>query len=318
MLNRAKFLFTGAWTLLNGDTPIRSIAFAVKRFALASFRKKRYTAGVLIAEPENSRLFDVKEIGFFVHLYYMDYAVRLVTALGQNAEISNVHVSTPKIEIMNFLRDWEIKSGRRLDIHFTPNIGRNFGPLFVELKQEILKYEFFVHLHSKKSKHQSKKMSLDWSERSWRLLIEDQVLLRRAVISMKSNERLNTISPLVFDLIPPESFSWLCNEVGGAALAKRLSIASSKNRFLFPAGGMFLARTESLRKILELNWAWSDFPEEMGQIDGTTQHAIERMIGVMASQNGGYQGLFDFKSDRFSADESYINSDGAPVGIHYF
>lgn len=57
------------------------------------------------------------------------------------------------------------------------------------------------------------------------------------------------------------------------------------NRFTFPAGTMFFFNVDSLRIIADrLVFPLSDFESELGQVDGTFAHAVERMIGVIAQQ----------------------------------
>ena len=43
-------------------------------------------------------------------------------------------------------------------------------------------------------------------------------------------------------------------------------------------------QTELLKPILDWDLSWNDFDEEGGQIDGTTAHSIERLIGLSATE----------------------------------
>jgi lipopolysaccharide biosynthesis protein len=56
--------------------------------------------------------------------------------------------------------------------------------------------------------------------------------------------------------------------------------------FSFPAGGMFAARTDSVKQLFEHQWKFEDFPLEMGQVDGQTHHMIERLFGYLPLING--------------------------------
>jgi len=57
-------------------------------------------------------------------------------------------------------------------------------------------------------------------------------------------------------------------------------------RLLFPAGGMFWVKTDAIRPLLEFPWTYEVFPGESGQIDGATQHGIERVIGELTRARG--------------------------------
>lgn len=317
-MTRFRYLIFGAISLLRSETPARSLAIAVVRFLKPDSARRHAPIRSFVEEPCKDFSPDFESVGYFVHLFYMDYAQRFVDALDADLSIVNVHVSTPSHQIKAFLESWKKESGREVDIVLAPNRGRNFGPLLVDFRKSILRYEFIVHIHSKKSSHQNRRMANNWADRSWLLLFENKQLLRRSLSLIQSRSDISVMSPLVSDLIPPESFSWLCNEPAGARLAKRLGISSSDSRFAFPAGGMFLARTEVLRALFDLEWKRDDFPEENGQIDGTTQHAVERIIGVLASKHSARQVFFDFKSSRFTDDSSFLISDNATIKPHYF
>jgi lipopolysaccharide biosynthesis protein len=123
---------------------------------------------------------------------------------------------------------------------------------------------------------------------------------------------------LVSDLIPCDAFSWTGNEAGGLQIAQLLGLIKTPSRFAFPAGGMFLARTEDFSSLASVPWKIDWFPEELGQLDGTLQHAAERMIGLIPSLDGKNHGFFHNKLDVFTADDSFVVADGHQIQVQNF
>ena len=58
------------------------------------------------------------------------------------------------------------------------------------------------------------------------------------------------------------------------------------NTHLFVAGSMFWTRTHALRPFIDASLNRNDFEPELGQIDGTLAHAIERLFALTAMASG--------------------------------
>lgn len=69
-------------------------------------------------------------------------------------------------------------------------------------------------------------------------------------------------------------------------LAARLDIPVDLERTFFPGGSMYWARVSLLRQLGELGLDEADFPPEPLPGDGTTAHALERLVGVIAAAQG--------------------------------
>jgi len=82
--------------------------------------------------------------------------------------------------------------------------------------------------------------------------------------------------------------AWFANRAPAEALAKRLGIATKfdKNTPLAAYGSMFWARPETLRKLVEADWQWTDFPEDGEYRDGSLTHVLERLLAYAVLDAG--------------------------------
>jgi lipopolysaccharide biosynthesis protein len=79
---------------------------------------------------------------------------------------------------------------------------------------------------------------------------------------------------------------WGDDEAVAATLLRRLEPVPSRDRLTFAAGSMYWARGSLLRRLRSLRLTAADFEPEAGQEDGTTAHALERVIGLFAREAG--------------------------------
>jgi lipopolysaccharide biosynthesis protein len=69
---------------------------------------------------------------------------------------------------------------------------------------------------------------------------------------------------------------------------------------------MFWVKTDAIRPLLELDWKYDMFPDEEGQIDGGTQHGIERLFGELILARGYKQALYFSIVGFFSSDPGAV------------
>ena len=251
-----------------------------------------------------------------LHIFYADFVERFASALD----------SFP-LKVDLFISVVDKKSERRarkiLSKHpkvkgfkskLVQNRGRNFGPLLVEYAKDLRCYDFFLHLHSKKSLYSGKEQT-QWADYLVEYLLRDSSVLTRMLNAVASDEKLGVYYPTTFWLMP----TWVNHLTMNKGFVKdwqdKLGIGQISDFLAYPAGGMFGARPKALKQLLEEQYSYDDFPKEPLPNDGSYLHALERVIGALAEQNGYHQLFYYPSSGEFTKDQSYItaNYKSAPI-----
>lgn len=229
---------------------------------------------------------DIKEqpgrIAIHCHIFYIDLVDEFVTQLSAMPFKFDLFISVAddiartKCEAV-FAK---IPALENMCVKVVMNRGRDIGPMLVEFGNELKQYDYFCHVQSKKSLYNGGKTT-GWREYLLNGLFGSELNIKRIFKAFKDQSSLGIIYPQVFGLIPYQAFTWLSNKQKGAELCARMGINLPDGYFNFPAGSMFWARKDALAPLLNLNLSWDDFPEEKGQADGTTAHAIERLLGIV-------------------------------------
>jgi lipopolysaccharide biosynthesis protein len=239
------------------------------------------------------------------HVFYEDFAADLINALENLSGISKVYLTTPSPQIKEDLEEYLSKSSFTYEVRITPNVGRNLAPLFVEYSKQLLKETSFIHVHSKKSLH-SPEFASEWLSRNTKLLLTKEGTERiRRLSAMDSQIGLVFVD--ASDLLYGSNFRWgRSRALARGVFANLPGFEKIKwsGRLSFPAGGMFCARTDAIRPLLELDWDYAMFPSEQGQRDGTLQHSLERMIGQIALARNFKQAVYIKQLDAFKIAQS--------------
>ena len=167
-------------------------------------------------------------------------------------------------------------------VEVVPNRGRDIASLVSLANRRYFDgYEAILKVHTKRSPHR-----LDGD--AWRIRLLDAVLpsptsVAHMIELLRRNPDVGIIAP-TGSITGPEH--WGSNVPIVEALASRLPMAFDPDELQFAAGSMFWCRPWVLQRLADFALEPEDFQDEAGHTDGTTAHALERLIGVMATSSG--------------------------------
>lgn len=215
-------------------------------------------------------------VGVVAHVFYPDVAKELRSYLDHIPGRVDVYLSTDspakQAIILRAFRGW---SAGQVDVRIAPNRGRDVAPKLITFRDVYDRHPIVLHLHGKKSPHES-------LLKLWRHFIFENLMGQRDLVSsilsvFETNPQVGMISADHYFPVRG-SISWGKNLELAQMLGRRMGVKIDRASPLdFPSGSMFWARSMALKPLLELNLTTDDFAPESGQEDGTLAHAIERL-----------------------------------------
>ncbi len=174
---------------------------------------------------------------------------------------------------------------RVLDVE---NHGRDIWPLLQLVNAGLLDpYEIVLKLHTKRSEwrrgHELAGSGGDWRKGLLRDLVGSRETVARILAAFACGPRLGVVTSMTASWGP---------SIGGTTklppgkLARRLELELKQDSLVFAAGSMYWVRGFILQALRALNVSRHDFEEESGQVNATTAHAVERLLGVLVSEAG--------------------------------
>lgn len=164
-----------------------------------------------------------------------------------------------------------------------PNHGRDIFPFVHLLNSGVLQpYKAICKLHTKRSPHRT-------DGDAWRDALIDGIL----------GNPHTTAKRLATFLADPKAGLWVADghlcagaEWWGANRHRTFALLAASNGALpdrqlkFAAGSIYWIKPALVGALSGLGLTAADFEPEMGQVDGTTAHAIERALGLLALHHG--------------------------------
>lgn len=249
-----------------------------------------------------------KKLAVVVHLFYEDLWNEIAERLSLIDEPFDLFVTLGEHN-----KDFEpVTKNDNVCVYkyVLPNRGRDVLPfLFIAKRIQAAGYEYFLKLHSKKSKHRTDGSS--WFGDVLEGLMPDSKTIgdicelledtstgiigpSKHLVSLKRHMGSNKLQ--VRDLLTRSFGRDIANKVVG-----------QPEMYPYVGGTMFWARTDSIEPLTRLQLMPDDFASEQGQIDGTIAHAIERYFGAIVKLQSKNMYLVDNTGLVQVADEPYVD-----------
>ena len=168
-----------------------------------------------------------------------------------------------------------------------PNHGRDILPLVRVVNAGLLDpYHVVLKVHTKRSEwrdgHELGGTGAEWRGRLLSSLLGNEDNVAGILDAFAASSALGTVTA-DGSLLGPEY--WGDNQAAAASLLRRLELELPRE-LEFAAGSMYWTRGFALQGLRALGLSEEDFEPETGQVNATTAHAIERLIGILTTEAG--------------------------------
>jgi len=254
---------------------------------------------------------DAVNTALFAHLTYEDQVEFCAAYASSIVDNADVYITTNS-EHMSGKLDERFRSIKcknlRIDVLPEESKGRDVGALWVTLRPYMERYDYICFMHNKKSS-QDKPMTVGrgFAERCLENTLASKDYVANILGLFETEPRMGMLFP------PPVIHGvyqfhitnfWGLNYGNTVKLADKLNInvpIDNNADPLFPSGGMFWFRPKALKKLVDYDWQFDDFPDEPLPVDGSLGHAFERLYCYAAQSEGFYSAWV--MTDEFTSSE---------------
>lgn len=234
---------------------------------------------------------DNRRVGVFIHLYYTDTLDYYAKYINRIPLCIDIYISYSD----NIIKD-KISSmlNRNNQVCFIKkeNRGRDISAFLVAFRKYMLNYQYICFLHDKKEKIKTRKRTIEeWIYSLWENMLASAEYINNIIWKLETNNALGL-------LVPPSIISehsniaieniWYGDYENTKQLAERLNLNCDMDVKKTPItqGTCFWAKTDAIKKLIDYEWKYQDFPNEPLPSDGTISHAVERILAYVAQDAG--------------------------------
>lgn len=248
-----------------------------------------------------------KKAAVIAHVNYDDLVEESFDYLKNVPEEIDIFINTKKNSTRDKIHQCiEHYNMKNCQVIMIGERGREIRGLLIESKEVFRKYEYICFVHDKKTTGNliNPLLGQKYMELLWENTLKSKDYIYNCLSLLEENKCLGV-------LVPPPPYHdnnlggisdyWANNYKTTKALTKRLRIKCKMEENVSPLtlGTTFWCRTDALRPLSEHPFREEDFPEEPVAMDGTLNHAIERVFSFVAQSQGYATGTI--MNEEFSA-----------------
>ncbi len=222
------------------------------------------------------------------HLYYQDTIDDLVAELKGKADI-DVYVTVPTSLDLDAFRSM-LKAFPRSFVMPVSNCGRDILP-FIKILRKASEhpYDWICKVHSKKSLHLGQGNL--WRRELYKMLFDGLVTKgsKQSHALLPKSAKVGMVGPAGSLKTLNDAWTIQNNKNDMDQILSKLNLGrftSDYTKHSFFAGTMFWFRPSALESIAKAKLSDEDFGVELGRVDGTPAHAMERLFGVICASKG--------------------------------
>ena len=284
-----RFIFINAWNEWGEGTylePDEKYGYA----SINALSKAIFNLPYITKIYNYNKLKEQCKIAVQAHIFYEDLINEIINKINNIPVKYDLYISTDS-EIKKQLIEKNIKNfsnANSYEILIFENKGRDVLPFLIQMKNNIKKYNYICHIHSKKTTFVQ--FGDEWRKYLYNNLLGSKYIISEILSDFESNSNLGLIFPepfykvlLTYDAELTKMDEMYMNYL----LRKIFKFFRTGNKIEFPVGNMFWAKINSIYQVFILDLK-KKFPKERFQVDGTIMHGIERIWIYLVKLNGYY------------------------------
>lgn len=232
-------------------------------------------------------LTEPSRVGVVLHVYYTEQLPELfgrLRCIPTEYDLWLTNASGEELEAPAELG--RVRNVRVLEVE---NRGRDILPLLSLVNAGYLDpYELLLKVHTKRSAWRADHEALEGDGGTWRHDLLNAVLGDEADVTaiLSAFAERPGLGLVTADGNLLDAGFWGGNDGSAAELLRRIELDVDRSRLRFAAGSIYWVRGFALQGLRSLNLGRDDFEPEEGQVNGTTAHALERVLGLLVEEAG--------------------------------
>ena len=230
------------------------------------------------------------------HIYFEDIVEETVRRLKAFPEETDIYISTDTEEKKNRIRTVMASSGLRpAEIRLVNNRGRDVSAFLVGMRGVAENYDLVCFFHDKKTTQSAFAIGgRDFAEKCFDNIMLNGHYVENIIELFADNPRMGLAVPPAPMHGEYRSFfgnNWGKNLRNTIDLCRELDVnvpVSEYHNPIAPYGSVFWFRPAAMKRLLNKEWTYDDFPQEPLPEDGTVSHAVERSYPYVAQAAGYY------------------------------
>lgn len=274
-------------------------------------------ANIAIMPADYSQVGESKlKVAFILHLYFEDLLDDYLTYAANMPENVDIFITTSQENLVSTIqRKFETLSNQ-VKVILVNNRGRDVSALLVGAREIISNgtYDLICYAHDKKTTQLGNQtVGYSFAHKCNENIYGTKAYVQNVISLFQQDKQLGLA-------VAPEpnhgDFFWTVqkewtpdpnNVKNTQNLLDKLDVhvpIDGEHQVVAPLGSVFWFRPKAMKKLFDVEWQYSDFPDEPLPVDGTISHAIERSYPFIAQDANFYTKTI--MTDRYAAVE-YLN-----------